>query len=257
MKWSINRLLRQLSDDENITFHFAKGYLDSPPPPWLAEQLEGPPHLRFFQWDSAFLDIGYDRHVEKHGVPDLKNIRDTDVEEAKRDLAPIYEDLDIAPEPWSVSVALEYLHNIIEDEGPFHGVIGVSEGAAVAATLLVEDLQSRAAGGTRSDLRCGLFYIGAPAMSADGTRAVLYEEDGQVVNVPTCHVMGVKDMFRVFAEPLLKICDPDKALVINDPGGHRIPQDVETNDLIAEWIRQQQREFVKEQRDGAAALGSA
>lgn len=183
-----------------------------------------------------------------------------DAEEEQREddrLTPLFtEYMDNPPEPWSVGVALEYLHNIIEDEGPFQGVIGVSEGASVAATLLVEDIQCCRAKQMRSNFRCGLFYIGAPAWSADGTRAVLAEDDGQVIDISTCHLMGAKDVFKVGAEQLLKICDSDKALVINDPGGHRMPQDMPTNKQIAEWVREQEREFVRESSRGDWGLNA-
>lgn len=161
-------------------------------------------------------------------------------------LAPLFtEYMQNSPEAWSIVVALEYLHNIIEDEGPFHGVIGVSEGASVAATLLAEDIQSCKAKQTRSDFRCGLFYIGAPAWSADGMRVLSGDEDGHIINLPTCHIIGATDVFKVGAEQLLKICNRDTALVINDPVGHRIPQDMPTNQQIADWIRVQERVFVK------------
>ena len=149
------------------------------------------------------------------------------------------------PEPWSVSVALEYLHNIIEDEGPFDGVLGVSEGASVAATLLIEDIQAHQAQNTRSPLRCALFFIGAPAWSADGTKAYLAEEHGQVIDVPTCHVMGAKDILKEAAEALLNICVADKALVVPHPGGHAIPQDYEINKRVADWVREQEQEILK------------
>ena len=257
------RLLKQFSDTQDITFHFARGYLDSQPPPGLAEQLEGPPHLRFFQWDSAILDlfdINYATHVQKYGPLNLAKGRDIparDASEEEKNKQPSEDDTDtpsrfgdsimaVAPEPWSVALALEYLHNIIEDEGPFHGVIGVSEGASVAATLLVEDIQRCKAEGTKSQLRCGLFYIGAPAWKADGSRAVLGYTDGHVIDVPTCHVLGSKDVLREGAELLLGICERERALVISDEGGHRIPQDMETNELIAGWIREQERALVGE-----------
>lgn len=247
---SINPFIQQMSNDENITFHYAQGFLDSQPPPWLEEALEGPPHLRFFQWNSALLDVWYEAHVRKYGAPSVEKGWWGKMEEEKDaddELLTLLfsEYMNNPPEPWSVGIALEYLHNIIEDEGPFDGVIGISEGASVAATLLVEDLQACKAKQIRSNLRCGIFFIGAPAWWADGTKAWLAEEHGQVIDVPTCHVMGSKDVFKEGAEQLLKICDSEKALVITDPGGHRIPQDYETNKLVADWVRFQERELAK------------
>ena len=149
------------------------------------------------------------------------------------------------PDPLSVGMALEYLHNIIEDEGPFDGLIGVSEGASVAATLLIEDIKACNATNTRSALRCAIFFIGAPAWWADGSNAWLAEEHGQVIDVPTCHIMGMNDVFKQGAEQLLKICNADKALAIGVPGGHRIPQDYETNKLITDWVRERERESLE------------
>ena len=136
----------------------------------------------------------------------------------------------------------------MEDEGPFDGVMGISEGASVAATLLIEDTQACKARNTRSSFRCGIFFIGAPAWYADGTKPWMAEQDGQVIDVPTCHVMGAEDVLRIGAEQLLKICDSDKTLVIADPGGHRIPQDFDTNKLVADWIRERERERERESR---------
>ena len=141
-------------------------------------------------------------------------------------------------------MALDYLYNVIEDEGPFDGVIGVSEGASVAATLLIDDIQACKAKQTQSHFRCGIFYIGAPAWSADGTRPWLAEEHGQVIDLPTCHIMGVNDTFKEGAKALLEICNSNKARVVLDPGGHRIPQDYETNKLMADWVREQERNLL-------------
>ena len=192
----------------------------------------------------------YEAAVRKYGMPSKeRGYWDKTGEERELNMEaltiPLAEYLKNPPEPWSVGIALEYLHNIMEDEGPFEGVIGISEGASVAATLLIEDLQACKARQTRSHFRCGIFYIGAPAWWPDGTRAWLAEEHGQMIDLPTCHIMGANDVFKMGGEALLKICDSDKALVITDPGGHRIPQDYETNKLMADWVREQERELLK------------
>lgn len=248
-------LMKELSDDESITFYFARGYIDSQPPQWLEEQLEGPPHLRFLQWDLTLLDTIYQNHLEKYGAPTrkLESMPSIDVVEKQREddelLGSFFGSTFVNDvlEPWSVGVALEYLHNIIDDEGPFHGVVGVSEGAAVAATLLVEDIQHCKAMQARSDFRCALFYVGSPALSEDGMRIMHSDTDGQVINIPTCHIMGENDIFKKGSDELLKLCDSDKALTITDLGGHRIPQDMGTNKQVADWIREQERHLIDEQ----------
>ena len=224
---------KQLSNDENITFYYAQGFLESRPPTWLEAAVDGPPYLKFYEWESDDLEEFGD-HIRSLGPP-----------AETPSPFPLAEFLKRPPEPWSVGVTLDYLYNVIEDEGPFDGVIGISEGASVAATLLIEDIQACKAKQTQSRFRCGIFYIGAPAWWADGSRAWLAEEHGQVIDLPTCHVMGMNDIFKEGAEALLKICNSDKALVIADPGGHRIPQDHETNKLMADWVREQERNVLE------------
>lgn len=237
--------MKQFSDEETTTFHFAKGLVNSPPPAWLAEQLEGPPHLRFFEWDLAVLDEGYENHVRKYGIHNrgkdpLGMIGEGEQDlEGPGELGPLSAEI-LEPKLWSVGVALEYLHNIMEDEGPFHGVVGVSEGASVAATLLIDDIQQCKDKQLKSHLRCGLFFIGAPAYWAETARPI-GKEDGQVIDVPTCHVMGSTDVFRDGGEQLLNSCHADKALVINHSGGHIVPQDLSINKKIADWIKEQER----------------
>ena len=151
------------------------------------------------------------------------------------------------PESWSVGIALEYLRNVIEEEGPFDGILGISEGASVAATLLIEDIQEHKANHTQSPFRCAIFFIGAPAWSVDGTKPYLAEEHGEIIPVPTCHIMGAQDILNEAADALLKTCNGDKAYVVSHPGGHKIPQDYETNKLVADWVRVQERDFLEGQ----------
>ncbi|KAI0133843.1 serine hydrolase FSH [Xylariales sp. AK1849] len=72
--------------------------------------------------------------------------------------------------------------------GPFDGVMGFSEGAVVAAMLLVED-ERRPFGG----FRCGVLFSAVPPLDPDGiasgvARCVDAATDGVVLSIPTAHI---------------------------------------------------------------------
>lgn len=80
------------------------------------------------------------------------------------------------------------LVRLISQKGPFDGVMGFSEGGAVAAGLLLLDASQGFAG-----FRCGVFFCAAtpldPQMALAGERrAMSARADGFVVRVPTAHV---------------------------------------------------------------------
>lgn len=86
----------------------------------------------------------------------------------------------------STREAVAYIYEAIERSGPFDGVIGYSEGATVAATLLL--CEKAKAAGERRGLRCGIFFMGWPPMDPEGFSLVLEDESPWSIDVPTCHV---------------------------------------------------------------------
>ncbi len=56
-----------------------------------------------------------------------------------------------------VLVAQQYVRDVIEDEGPFDGVIGFSQGAALAASLMLENMKSS----SQHDLFSFCVFMGA------------------------------------------------------------------------------------------------
>lgn len=92
----------------------------------------------------------------------------------------------VADSRQSTRDAVAYLYDVIERSGPFDGVIGYSEGATVAATLLL--CERAKARGERRGIRCGIFFMGWPPMDPEGFNLVLGDESRWSIDVPTCHV---------------------------------------------------------------------
>ena len=75
-------------------------------------------------------------------------------------------------------MALDHLYKVMETEGPFDGIIVYSEGATVAATLLLHDQKRAGILGIPSMFKCALSFAGWPPMTPDLDQIVLaYESD--------------------------------------------------------------------------------
>ena len=68
------------------------------------------------------------------------------------------------------ALMLDYVRNIIDEEGPFHGVIGASKGGSAAATVLLDQLElARRSASVPGTMKCGIFFVSPPALREDGT----------------------------------------------------------------------------------------
>lgn len=88
----------------------------------------------------------------------------------------------------SVQEALDYLYRIMEEEGPFDGIIGYSEGATVAATLILHEQRRYEVEGREPMFKCALFFAGWPPMDPEFQRIVLADESDLTITIPTCHI---------------------------------------------------------------------
>lgn len=137
----------------------------------------------------------------------------------------------------ATSVTLEYLQNIIEDEGPFHGVIGVSEGGCAAATMLLDHLQRSRDANKAATMMCGVFFVSTPALQMDGTGYVLSDDTDERISVPTCHIFSESDPLAWMARCLMNTCQEDgKEMILHDKG-HVIPHTKELMVGVANFIR--------------------
>lgn len=83
---------------------------------------------------------------------------------------------------------IAYLYDIMERDGPFDGIIGYSEGATVAATLLLHEQRRFEVEGRVPMFKCAVFFAGWPPMNPDLNAVVLADESDLQITIPTCHV---------------------------------------------------------------------
>jgi predicted esterase len=84
--------------------------------------------------------------------------------------------------------ALEYLQDIVKKHGPFEGIIGYSEGALMAGTLIMREQQLRETSDYNNELKLAMFFGGWPPLKPDLKGMLLSDESDLQLNVATCHV---------------------------------------------------------------------
>ncbi len=124
--------------------------------------------------------------------------------------------------------ALEYLRDIIAENGPFDGILGYSEGASVAATYVLDEQKRFLESGLPRTIKCAVFITGWPACDPGDSKMLLADEYEDVIDIPTFHVLGSKDPFCKGSEALFNICDPDSRFLYDHGKGHIIPRDIGT-----------------------------
>ena len=158
----------------------------------------------------------------------------------------------------SAQDALDYLYHIMETDGPFDGIIGYSEGATVAATLLLHEQRRFETHGVEPMFKCGLFFAGWPPMTPELDTIVLADESDLTITIPTCHVskykhgfahlfsitlidtktVGSLDPYLAGSIALYNICDMDTAYMFDHAKGHTLPRDKDTVKELGDIIRE-------------------
>jgi len=157
--------------------------------------------------------------------------------------------------PSEVSLVHDYIRQIAMNGEPYDGVIGFSEGAALAAALLLTDA-ARESHGSKPMFRYAAFFnavnvlspseeLGKDMAEVDMRKALeifdmeAYSQGDSSINrvrimssdalsaaitIPTLHVVGLRDDFRGFARDLIRQCTLSNTRVVELPIGHEVPR---------------------------------
>jgi hypothetical protein len=160
----------------------------------------------------------------------------------------------------------DYVRAVVYQDGPYDGVVGFSEGAALAAALLLEDA-SGISGQYAPMFRFALFFnavnlvspsaaLGRKMLESDVQNAMdtFTHEQGKhhhpaldcvyalcartvpmLIDMPTLHVIGLNDGFRDFSEDLIKLCEGKSAMVVRSMAGHEIPRGRDLAEVAREF----------------------
>lgn len=124
----------------------------------------------------------------------------------------------------SVRQSYEYIIDIIDEDGPFDGVVGFSQGAAAAATTL---LWNEKLDPTSPPLfKFGIFFCSTKPLDADDGASIKSAASTRLLpSMPTVHVVGQKDPVKDQSLGLFALADPQYSRLITHEAGHCIPKD--------------------------------
>lgn len=143
----------------------------------------------------------------------------------------------------------------MKDGEPYDGVIGFSEGAALAAALLLTDA-ARQGRGSNPIFRYAVFFNAVSVLSPseelgkemaevemrktlksfhseacnqgdcsiDPVRVMSSDAMSAAITAPTLHVVGLRDDFCELSRDLIRQCTPGSARVVELPIGHQVPR---------------------------------
>ncbi|KAF2281084.1 uncharacterized protein EI97DRAFT_454302 [Westerdykella ornata] len=220
-------IVNQLEKDGTATFHFVHGLHEAVPPPGYEDFFGGPPFFRFLEESK-----------DPEGVDGLERIRDFPVGASPEDTLRLFNPLGSSDGlAVTAAQALKYLQGIIKEHGPFDAIIGYSEGALVAGTLIMKEQEFREAGDYNNTFKLAMFFGGWPPLKPDLRGMMLADETDLQIPVATCHVIGSLDPYLDGSLALFNVCDPETAILFDHAKGHTLPRDKETVKELCDVIR--------------------
>lgn len=136
----------------------------------------------------------------------------------------------------SVLEAFDHTKRFIAEEGPFDAVIGFSQGAALAASLLIH--QSKTYPAEPSLFRAAVFICGAAPWESSGLEHIAPQPDVYPITIPTANIVGKADTLFPEGVKLFKLCEPAKATFYDHGSKHMVPFDVKNTEEMARVIKE-------------------
>ncbi|EFX00520.1 duf341 domain containing protein [Grosmannia clavigera kw1407] len=130
----------------------------------------------------------------------------------------------------SVKDTVQRLIDIIDADPEIEGILGYSEGATTAATVVLEERHRLQNEGRPRRIKRAIFFAGwAPLAIVDGkVKVLLMDESEDVIDIPTLHVVGCNDPYIQGAITLFNMCAEEEAEIFDHGKGHTVPRDQRT-----------------------------
>jgi len=146
----------------------------------------------------------------------------------------------------SCQKGLQDLDAYVTEEGPFDGVMAFSQGAGLAASLIVHRAQQDVdQARLHPAFDCAIFFSGGipenprTLLSEEPRSWLQFEEYGELIEIPTVHIWGRNDrIYPNFGPVLSRLCKGAEREELVHDGGHEIPgaKDMDTVEAAAKLI---------------------
>ncbi|KAH8804391.1 serine hydrolase FSH [Xylogone sp. PMI_703] len=191
MKSHLSYLTKILEERNIAQFEYAEGSVETEPGPGITPGLYEGPYYSFFTWP-----------------PKVGNLQDEE----------------------SVQNAYEELLEVIDEEGPFDGLLGFSHGGSFLAELLAGYAREKTGSEVERLARCAIFINSFPPFRMDPEQNPIidYELLKSFPKIPTLHIIGMSDFVHEYSTILYKELHqraPTSTILVPHPKGHEIPRD--------------------------------
>lgn len=117
------------------------------------------------------------------------------------------------------------------EEGPFDAVLGFSQGAALAASLIAQHNETHP--GAAPLFRVAVFLCGADPWATSGLERMSRVDGAYPITIPTAHVVGALDPVCPQSMRLYALCEPSQAVFYDHGSKHMVPFDLKnTNEIV-------------------------
>ncbi|KAE8351364.1 serine hydrolase FSH [Aspergillus coremiiformis] len=138
--------------------------------------------------------------------------------------------------------AIEHTMRIIETQGPFDAVMGFSQGAALAFSLLVNHAKIHGV----PLFKAAVFICGAAPFEPSGRETIKSTPGEYLVKIPTAHIVGKQDQLYDTGLYLYGLCEPSKAEFYDHGSRHMIPFDGKNTEAMVSAIEKTIERMTKE-----------
>lgn len=137
----------------------------------------------------------------------------------------------------SLNDAYELLSEVIEEEGPFDGVLGFSHGGTLAFGFLAHLFKTKPY--EPPPFRCAIFMNAPPPFRMDDSGNFIMDDGLEgLIHIPTLHITGTNDFIYNHSLKLYALCDPGLSTLLVHEKGHQIPSDAKNMKRITNAIRE-------------------
>ena len=136
----------------------------------------------------------------------------------------------------TVLEAFDHTKQFIAEEGPFDAVIGFSQGAALAAALLIH--QSKTYPDEPPLFRAAVFICSAMPWESSGLEQITPQPDTYPITIPTANIVGKADALYPEGVKLFELCEPTKATFYDHGSKHMVPFDMKNTEEMVRVIEE-------------------
>ncbi|KAH9873395.1 hypothetical protein J1614_005793 [Plenodomus biglobosus] len=213
--------VQKTEQDFGFKFKFNSGLHPVNPPPGFEDYFGEPPLFRYMPFDGilAYEDIFH----KLHECPEEQTADET--------MRLFFgSDDNYAFQKTSLKRTIDEILRIVAEDPEITGILGYSEGATIAATAVLEERRRWEEEGIPRRIECGIFFSGCPPLSLknDSMSVLLGDECEDIIDIPTCHIVGCNDPYLEGAMSLYNMCQDDIAELFDHGQGHVIPRDART-----------------------------